>query len=170
MLKKNINEYKLNAFNEIGNKWPILIAGDAKNGYNGMTVSWGGIGVIWGKNVAYLFVRESRYTYEFIEKSDSVTLSFLSDDYKDAKALFGSKSGRDLNKFEATGLHPCLDVDMSCYYVAEAEYCFKMKKLYSVDLPYESLDQDILDRYYPNGDMHRMYVCEIKQYLVKEDN
>ena len=43
-----------------------------------------------------------------------------------------------------------------------------MKKLYSVDIPYEALPQDILDRYYPKGDMHRMYVCEIKQFLMKE--
>ena len=33
---------------------------------------------------------------------------------------------------------------------------------------HESLPKDIIDRYYPNGDMHRMYVCEIKQFLVKE--
>ena len=58
--------------------------------------------------------------------------------------------------------------DFNGSYITQAEYCFKMKKLYSVDLPYEPLSDEIKDRYYPNGDMHRMYVCEIKQFLVKE--
>ena len=66
MLKKNIYDYNKNVFNEIGNGWPILIAGDTKTGFNGMTVSWGGLGVLWGKKVAYVFVMQFRYTYEFI--------------------------------------------------------------------------------------------------------
>ena len=168
MIKKNVLEFDKNVFDGFNNVWPILVCGD-KNGYNGMTVSWGGLGVLWGKNVGFIFVRKSRHTYNFIENSDSVTLSFLSDDYKAIKALFGSKSGRDLNKFEAAGIHATFDVDFNGYYVSEAEYVFKMKKLYSVDLPYEDLPKEIIDRYYPNGDMHTMYVCEIKQYLVKEE-
>lgn len=168
MLKKNVLQFDKNVFDSLSNGWPILICGD-KTGYNGMTVSWGGLGVIWGKNVAYVFVRKSRFTYEFIEKCPNVTLSFLSDKYKEAKALFGSKSGRDINKFEATGLHPTFDVDYNGYYVAEADYVLKMKKLYSVDLPYEKLPKEIIDKFYHEGDMHTMYVCEITQYLVKEE-
>ena len=168
MLKKDINSYNLNVFNEIGNKWGIVTAGDKTTGFNCLTVSWGGFGVIWGKNVAYLFVRHSRYSFEFLEKSDSVTISFLSDEYKQAKALIGRVSGRDADKVSDAGLHYTYDPDFDGSYIEEAEYCFKMKKLYSVDVPFESLPQEILDRYYPNGDMHRMYVCEIKQFLVKE--
>jgi len=169
MLRKNINEFNKNVFNEIGKVWPILVAGDRTIGYNGMTVSWGGLGVLWGKNVGFVFVRKSRHTYDFIEKSASVTLSFLNDDYKAAKALFGSKSGRDINKFDSAGLHATLDLDYNGYYVSEADYVLKMKKLYSVDIPYENLPDSIKEAYYANGDMHTMYVCEITQYLVKED-
>ena len=75
---------------------------------------------------------------------------------------------RDLDKVKECGLHYTYDPDFNGAYITEADYCFKMKKLYSVDIPYESLPQDILDRYYPKGDMHRMYVCEIKQFLSKE--
>ncbi len=169
MLKKNILSFNKNVFNDIGNLWPILTCGDNKIGYNAMTVSWGGFGVLWGKNVAFVFVRQSRYTYEFIENSNSVTLSFLSDEYKNAKALFGSKSGRDVDKFKETGLHATFDVDYNGYYIAESEYVLKLKKLYSVDIPYEKLPQNIIDKYYPNGDMHRMYVCEVSQYLENEE-
>lgn len=169
MLKKNIKEFKYNVFTELNEKWPILTCGDRVNGFNSMVVSWGGLGVLWGKNVAYVFVRHSRYTFDFIEKSESVTLSFLNDSYNEAKKVFGSKSGRDINKFEETGLHATLDLDFNGYYVCEADYVLKMKKLYSVDLPYEQLPDSIKDRFYPNGDMHRMYVCEITQYLENEE-
>ena len=169
MLKKSVNEFLSKPFNEFNSNWPILVAGDVNNGFNGMTVSWGGLGTLWNKPVAFVFVRKSRFTYEKIEKSDSVTLSFLNKDYLDAKKFFGTKSGRDVNKFEETNIHPTLDVDMNCYYIAEADYVLKMKKLYSVEIPFDKLPQDLIDRFYFNNDMHVMYVCEVKQYLVKEE-
>lgn len=168
MLKKNINTFNKNVFNEIGKTWPILVSGDRTIGYNGMTVSWGGLGVLWGKNVGFVFVRKSRHTYNFTEKSDSFTLSFLGDDYKDAKSYFGSKSGRDVDKFKDANLHATLDLDFNGYYVSEASFVLKMKKIYSVDIPYENLPEDIKSTYYSNGDMHTMYVCEIVQYLEVE--
>ena len=169
MLKKSLNEFNKNVFFEFDKTWPILCCGDNVNGFNAMTVSWGGLGVLWGKNVCFVFVRKSRHTYQFIEKSDSVTLSFLSDQYKTAKSLFGSKSGRDIDKFMEAGLHPTFDIDFNGYYVCESSFVLKAKKLYSIDIPYEKLPEEIKNKYYANGDMHTMYVCEIKQYLVNEE-
>ena len=79
MLKKNISEFKNNIFHEINDVWPILTAGDKFVGFNSMTVSWGGFGILWNKPVFYVFVRKSRNTFNYIEKSNSVTLSFLND-------------------------------------------------------------------------------------------
>ena len=134
MIKKSLNDLCINPFNEFNYTWPILIAGDKENGFNGMTVSWGGLGTLWGKPVGFVFVRKSRYTYEFIEKSNSLTLSFLNEDYINAKKIFGSRSGRDVNKFEASNVHHTLDIDMNCYYVAESDFVLKMEKLYSIDI------------------------------------
>ena len=64
-----------------------------------MTVSWGGLGVIWGKNVTYIFVRESRYTKEFIDNGEFFSLSFLDKEYKEDLAYCGSTSGRDEDKW-----------------------------------------------------------------------
>lgn len=169
MLKKNLKEFNYNVFSAFNDTWPILTCGDKTTGFNSMVVSWGGLGELWGKNVAYVFVRHSRYTFDFIEKSNSVTLSFLSDKYKEAKAVFGSKSGKDIDKFGQTGLHATFDLDYNGYYVCESDYVLKMKKLYSIDMPYEELPEDIKAKFYANGDMHRMYVCEIMQYLVNEE-
>ena len=166
MLKINIEKFDKNVFTEIDKKWGIITAGDKFVGFNGMTVSWGGFGIMWNKPVAFIFVRKSRYTHEFLDKSDSITIAFLSDEFKNAKALFGSKSGRDLNKYEASGLHPVFEPDFNGYYPKEADYVFKMKVLYDTDL--ENMPEDIQNKFYPTNDIHTMYVCEIKEYLIKE--
>ena len=54
-------------------------------------------------------------------------------------------------------------------YIRQATYCFKMKKLYSIDLPYENLPEEIKTQYYNDGDLHTMFVCEIRQFLVTEE-
>ena len=169
MLKKDIKSINLNTFQEFGDNWALLTAGDKEIGFNTLTVSWGGTGVLWGKNVGFVFVRKSRYTYNFIEKSESVTLSFLSEKYKEALKIMGTISGKDNDKLALTGLHYTYDPDYNGSYIREAKYCYKMKKIYSIDLPYENLPIEIQKGYYPNGDMHTMYICEIKQYLVKNE-
>lgn len=167
MLKKNLDEFS-SVFEKLNKTWGIVTAGDRQTGLNGMTVSWGGIGVLWNKPVCFLFIRKSRYTYKYMEESKSVTLSFVSDEYKEDKVFFGRESGRHCEKFEKTRLHAALDVDMNCYYVAEADEVLKLQKLYSVELTYNDLPEELKEQFYATDDIHKMYVCEIKQYLVKE--
>lgn len=168
MLKKDLNEFQKNIFDELGKKFAIVTAGDKTTGYNCLTASWGGFGVLWGKNVVYLFIRKSRYTHQFMEKSLSVTLSFLNDNYNDAKHLIGTISGRQTDKVLSAGLHYTYDPDYDGCYIEESDYCFKLKKLYSIDLPIENLPKNLQEQYYPTDDVHTMYVCEIKQFLIKE--
>ncbi len=92
-----------NPFERIGSQWMLVTAGD-QNRYNTMTASWGGLGVMWGKNVAYTVIRPQRYTYEFMESNDTYTLSFYGKEYKTALNFCGSKSGRDVDKWKETGL------------------------------------------------------------------
>lgn len=169
MLKKSISMYKENILNELKNKHAIATAGDKRTGFNCLTVSWGGIGVLWGKEVAFVFVRKSRYTYNFLEKSQSITLSFLEENYKDQVLYLGRHSGRAEDKVKNAGLSYTYDPDYDGAYIKEASYCFKMKKLYEIDLPFENLPQDIQEMFYKDGDSHTMFVCEIKQFLVSEE-
>ena len=91
-------------FTKIGKEWALLTAG-SKDKANTMTISWGGVGILWGKNVAFVFVRDSRYTKELIDKNEFFSLSFLSEKYRDALNYCGSHSGRDENdKISAAGL------------------------------------------------------------------
>ena len=70
-----ISDLSINPFELIGTEWGLVTAGDA-TGFNTMTVSWGGMGVIWGKNVATIYVRPQRYTKRFIDAAGRFTLSF----------------------------------------------------------------------------------------------
>lgn len=168
MLKKNLNEFN-DIFEKFDKKWAIVTAGDRTKGINAMTVSWGGIGILWNKPVCFIFVRHSRHTYSFLEKSDSVSVSFLDEEYKDELTKFGRLSGKDIDKFKDSRLHPALDVDMNEYYIAEASEVLKCKKLYGVDLSLDNMKEDIVFKNYPTKDIHRMYVLEIKQFLDNEE-
>ena len=78
----------------IGREWMLVTAGDASR-FNTMTASWGGVGYLWNKPVVFVFVRPERYTFEFIERCDCFTLSFLCEEYREAYKVCGSRSWRD---------------------------------------------------------------------------
>ena len=57
-------------------QWMLLTAGDFECGeFNTMTIGWGALGTMWSKPFAFVAVRHSRFTYEFMEKYDSFTLT-----------------------------------------------------------------------------------------------
>lgn len=76
MKEISVSELQDNMFDAIGKEWMLVTAGTQEK-FNMMTASWGGTGILWGKPVAFIFIRPERYTYEFIEEGDKLTLSFL---------------------------------------------------------------------------------------------
>ena len=48
-----------NAFKMIGSDWMLVSAADGER-FNTMTASWGGMGVLWGKSVAFVCIRPQR--------------------------------------------------------------------------------------------------------------
>lgn len=162
MLRKiDLKSIHDNPFSLIGDQWALVSAGDREE-YNTMTASWAGLGVLWNKPVATIYIRPQRYTYQFVEKSGYFTLTFFAPgEQREALALCGSKSGRDLDKFAAAGLTPAF-ADCGAPYVAEGELVLVCRKLYAQDLKGEHfLDSALIDKNYPNRDFHRMYVGEI---------
>lgn len=137
----------------------LLGATDGKRA-NMMTVGWGGIGVLWRKDVCFVFVRPSRYTYDVIENGEFITLSFFDEKYRTALSFCGTKSGRDVDKLKNSGLSPVLNGDFLEF--EESYLTIKAKKLFFSDFKEEDfLDKEIIERYYKDGDYHRVYVCEI---------
>ena len=107
MLEKcEVKSLDQNVFTLIGEQWMLITAGTPEH-CNTMTASWGGLGVLWGADVATCYIRPQRYTYEFIEKSDYFTLSFLGEAYRKQLALCGAKSGREVDKVKECGFTVC---------------------------------------------------------------
>lgn len=160
MKRIDVSALDQNVFTAIGQQWMLLSAGD-RDKANTMTVSWGGLGVLWGKNVATVYVRPQRYTYEFMEQGGYFTLSFLGEEWREALKLCGAKSGRDVDKFKESGLTLAYGAG-DAPYLQEAQVVLVCKKLYFDDIePSHFLDGDIDGKNYPGKDYHRMYIGEI---------
>ena len=159
-------EMKDNVFEAIDKDWMLITA--AKDGKpNSMTASWGSLGILWNKPVAICFVRPQRYTYEFCESADTLSLTFFDEQWRDALKLCGRKSGRDTDKYAETGLVPVFDGQTP--YLAQARLVLFCKKLYVDDLKKTNFLDPALLKNYPIDDFHRVYICEITKVLVKED-
>jgi len=156
-----------NTFKLVGSGWMLVTAGTL-DAYNTMTASWGGFGVLWNKNVCFCVVRPSRYTYEFMEKADTFTLTFFDDNYREVLNFCGSHSGRDVDKAAKTGLTPVESSNGSVYF-NEARLVLECRKLYFQDLnPANFIDRGIIEECYPQKDFHRMYVGEVISCLQKK--
>ena len=160
-----IDVLEMNPFTKIGKEWALVTAGN-KSKCNTMTVSWGGVGVLWGKNVVYIFIRDSRYTKEFIDNGDFFSISFLDKAYRDALNYCGAHSGRDVDKFEEAGLTPAFR--HSIPYPDEANFVILCKKMAAVPITEDSfVDPSISKKWYADGDMHTMYVGEIIDLMAR---
>ena len=156
----NFKTLQENAAQLIGNEWMLLTAGNPQS-FNTMTASWGGLGHLWHKDVAFIFVRPQRYTFEFAERENLFTLSFFEENFRKALQICGSKSGRDSNKVQEAGLTP-IPTSSGSVSFAEARLILECRKLYADRLkPNAFLDKSIIEKEYPSADFHKMYVGEI---------
>lgn len=152
-----------NPFKLIGADWMLITAG-TQEAFNTMTASWGGLGVLWERKVAFCFIRPTRYTYEFVEKSERFTLSFFEEKYRKALEFCGSHSGRDTDKIKGAGLTPVKEGGF--VYFNEARLVLACKKLYFQDISPERFLDPKIESLYPKKDYHRMYVAEIVKCLT----
>ncbi|MFH1687220.1 MAG: flavin reductase [bacterium] len=153
------------AFKLIGTDWMLVTAG-AIESFNSMTASWGGLGVLWNRKVAWCVIRPQRYTYQFTEKSDTFTLTFFEERYRNILKYCGTKSGRDVDKIKHTGLTPLVTCDGSVYF-EQARLVLECRKIYVHDLdPANFLDTRIHDEY-PDKDYHRLYMGEVIRCLTQ---
>ena len=161
-----IDMLDINPFTKLSKEWALVTAGD-KEKSNTMTVSWGGTGVLWGKNVVFIFIRESRYTKDFIDNGEFFSLSFLSEKYRDALKYCGAHSGRGEDKWSKAGLTPATRHGIP--YPDEANLVFLCRKMAAVPIEEASFtDKAIMRQWYGDHDMHTMYVGEIIEVAARQ--
>lgn len=160
---KTLND---NFFTKIGEEWMLVTAGN-ETAFNTMTASWGGVGILWNRNVTFTFIRESRYTLEFLNSNDYYTLSFFGGKYTKELAYCGTNSGRDVDKVKETGLTPVFDGNVT--YFEEAELVLVCKKLYQQKMNAESfIEKELISNCYPDANYHYTFAGEIVSVLKKK--
>jgi len=152
-------DFKENMLTRIGDDWMLVTAGSEQTGCNTLTACWGGVGDLWHRDAAFIFIRPTRYTYEFIESNDMFSLSFFPDGYRDALTLLGTKSGREGDKITEAGLEVEYVGGVPTF--KQANLVLMCRKMYYLDFVPERIPEDVIKRFYPKGDFHRFYAGEI---------
>lgn len=166
-----------------GVKEGALLTTKADGRVNTMTISWGAMGIEWGKPIFITFVREHRLTREMLDANPEFTVCLptpASD--KKIAGFCGMNSGRNVDKLEAMKLTTVEAEAVSVPAIAEYPLTLECRLLYRQPQAPELIPQAIRDRDYPqdvdstaplaNRDYHTAYYGEIvKAYLlVDEDN
>lgn len=160
-------DFVASPFRTIGREWLLVAADDGKQA-NAMTASWGGFGVMWGKDVAFIVIRPQRYTKEFIDKADGFSLSVFAESYRSMLNYFGSVSGRTEDKITKAGL-TAVHSDGRIYF-QEAKVTMLCRKLYAQKMqPDCFLDEACREKWYPDKDYHTLYIAEIDKILIQDD-
>jgi flavin reductase (DIM6/NTAB) family NADH-FMN oxidoreductase RutF len=161
-------DFNESVFRLIGKDW-MLITAEHNGKVNTMTASWGGAGVLWNANVVFIFVRKSRYTKEFIDNSDTFSLSILNHkEYSKTLSYLGTISGRDEDKIAKSGLTVMHSAGIP--YFDEAAAVIGCKKLCRQPVEAKNFTAENIDSsFYADKDYHDMYVGEITQLLIRDE-
>lgn len=160
-----MQEFNISAFEKYDKQWALVTAGSPTN-FNTMTISWGGLGTLWNKPVATIYIRPSRYTFGFIEESEYFTVSFYPPEFKSDLGILGRKSGRDGDKLSLTKLTPIAIGESVSF--EQAETTLLCKKIYWQDLTRDHMTSEVLEHNYAAAEVpHRMYIGEVVELLQK---
>jgi flavin reductase (DIM6/NTAB) family NADH-FMN oxidoreductase RutF len=154
------NEWTCRPFQILDKEWALLVAGAERP--NPMTVSWGSFGTLWNKPTATIYVRPSRYTFNLLNEHPQFTLNFLPESFRSALNVCGTKSGRDIDKWEATKLSPQESKTISVPYIEQSRLALECRVMTHIDLdPKRFYEEQILTSIYPDQSFHRVYFGEV---------
>lgn len=132
---------------------PVFVVGtyDKEGKANVMTAAWGGIACSVPPCVA-VSLRKATHSYGNILANEAFTISIPSEEYVKEADYFGMVSGRDEDKFAATGLTPVKSDLVNAPYLQEFPLVIECKLLHTFELG-----------------LHTQFVGEIMDVKVDED-
>ncbi|OJF76053.1 MAG: conserved protein/domain typically associated with flavoprotein oxygenase, DIM6/NTAB family [Treponema sp. CETP13] len=155
----------------------ILITTKKDGKVNSMTVSWGHLGIEWGKPIFVCYIRTGRYTHQMLD-SGEFTVNIPLDRDKNGKLInyCGSHSGRDVDKVKKLGLHLIPGIEVSAPAIQELPLTLECKIIYRQMQESSKLPLEMQEHFYPsdkdssfgiNRDQHEMFFGEIiKAYIA----
>jgi len=156
---------EINPFEKIGKDWMLVSAGNEQKA-NTMTASWGALGQMWGKDAAFVVIRQSRFTKEFIDREGKFSLSFPKNEHKKLMKFLGSVSGRNEDKIKESG------VEIGYYngvpYIDNAVLLLICKVMSATLIKPEDFKDSSIDMaWYKDKDYHTLYIAEITDILAR---
>ncbi|MDR2471907.1 MAG: flavin reductase [Treponema sp.] len=185
-IEAGIRDFSGSPVTRIGDEWMLITAGVPggndpagggsagqadRSGWNTMTASWGGLGVLWSTEVAFCFIRPNRHTFGFANSSSLFSLSFFGPEQRRALEICGAASGRDTDKAAAAGLTPIFfesGAGAGAAAFGEAKEVIICQKLYTHDFdPARFAVPDEIEKNYPQKDYHRMFIGKILSLRIR---
>ena len=146
------------AFKVYDKEWALVTAGTVEN-FNTMTISWGGLGTLWNKPVATVYVKPLRHTHSFLDANDYFTVSFYDEKYKKDLMTLGTLSGKDGDKVSDTVLTAVQAGESITF--EQAEITLLCRKIYRQDMITDTMPQYAIDKYYIDEEPHTIFIGEV---------
>ncbi len=108
----------------------LVSCGATPEEYNMLTIAWTGT-VCTNPPMCYISVRKERHSYDLIRRTGEFAINLTTEAMARATDWCGVRSGRDNNKWEATGLTPMENEYISAPVIAESplSICCKVRQV-----------------------------------------
>lgn len=148
----------------------FVVAKDAEGKANPMTIGWAQVGIVWSVPVMTVLIRESRYTHKCVSSSSTFAVCVpRPGELKEALALCGTESGRDMDKAAEAGLTlvPAQTIDTPIIEECGLYYeCEIIARTQQARDDFTDKAGKVLETYYPKGDHHLIVLGRILDVYV----
>ena len=153
----------------------ILLTTKAGGTLNTMTIGWGMMGIQWNKPIFIALVRGCRHTYTMLEQNPEFTVNIpLGAVDKNILRVCGTKSGRDIDKFQELGLTTEEPEKISVPGICQLPLTLECKVLYKQQQYPEHMLSTEPQKFYRENpasiqdDYHTAYYAEIvSAYIIR---
>ncbi|WP_077611131.1 flavin reductase family protein [Clostridium sp. Marseille-P2415] len=158
----------------------VLLTTKADGRVNSMTISWGNLGIIWGKPVFTVYVRENRFTKQQLEKNPEFTINIPHGTFdKKILGFCGTKSGYEVDKTKELNLTLETPEAITVPAVKELPLTLECRIVYKQKQDQNEITEENKSMFYPqdvdstfhgaNKDFHTAYCGEIVSAYMIED-
>jgi flavin reductase (DIM6/NTAB) family NADH-FMN oxidoreductase RutF len=157
----------------------VLLTTKAEDKVNSMTISWGTLGIEWGKPIFTVFVRENRFTKQQLDKNPEFTINIpVGDLNKKIIGFCGTKSGHTTDKIGELNLTLEDATEISVPAIKELPLTLECRVVYKQKQDENAITEENRLKSYPqdvdssfhgaNRDYHTAYYGEIiKAYIIE---
>ena len=138
---------------------------------NTMVIGWGHVGRIWERPVFIAYIRDIRYTREMLDINPEFTVNIPVNGFsKEAFAICGTDSGRNMDKIKEAGLTPVIPEVISVPGIKEFPLTLECRVIYRQEQDASRLPEDIRRQLYTiETEDHIAYYGEIvSAYMIEE--